>query len=137
MSASVLNDWKSEFRILSPGRAIDVRKVYTDDVRFEDPVHRLQGVEAVDAYFRRLNKNLISGSFEFGDELVQDGIAAVFWTMRVRVKRIKEEIVVPGASHLRFGEKISFHRDYYDLGEMVYERIPLVGGMLRAVKRRM
>jgi hypothetical protein len=42
-----------------------------------------------------------------------------------------------GISHLRFGEKIDYHRDYFDLGQMVYEQIPLVGRIIKTIKKRL
>ena len=43
-----------------------------------------------------------------------------------------------GASHLRLADnRIAYQRDYYDLGAMLYEHIPLLGGAVRAVKARL
>ena len=46
-------------------------------------------------------------------------------------------IDVAGISHIRFEEKIFYHRDYYDLGEMLYEHIPLYGWITRRLKARL
>ena len=40
-------------------------------------------------------------------------------------------------SHIRFEERINYHRDYYDLGEMLYEHIPLYGWFTRQLKTRL
>jgi len=47
--------------------------------------------------------------------------------------------VVPGVTHLRFGADgtITHHRDLFDAAGGVYETLPVVGTMLRAIKRRM
>ena len=44
----------------------------------------------------------------------------------------------PG-SHLRFAAdgRIAYHRDYWDAAEEVYEKVPLLGGLLRRIKRRL
>jgi hypothetical protein len=33
--------------------------------------------------------------------------------------------------------KICYHRDYYDLGALLYERIPILGSLIRSIKARL
>jgi hypothetical protein len=59
--------------------------------------------------------------------------------MNLRHRRFKPEetLTLPGATAVRFGERVHFHRDYFDLGAMIYERIPVLGGAVRAIKARL
>ena len=43
-----------------------------------------------------------------------------------------------GASHLRFAPdgRVADHRDYWDAAEELYEKLPVVGGVMRWLKRR-
>ena len=43
-----------------------------------------------------------------------------------------------GASHLELADdgRIAWHRDYWDPAEEVYEKLPLLGGLMRWLKRR-
>lgn len=42
-----------------------------------------------------------------------------------------------GVSHLHFAEgKVTYHRDYFDM-EMLYEQLPVLGQVIRAIKRRL
>ena len=45
---------------------------------------------------------------------------------------------VRGASHLKFAAdgRINFHRDYWDAAEELYEKLPLVGSLMRWLKRQ-
>jgi hypothetical protein len=45
---------------------------------------------------------------------------------------------VPGVSHLKLAAdgRIAYHRDYWDPAEGIYERIPLLGALMRWIKRR-
>jgi len=52
-----------------------------------------------------------------------------------RVQDAPAVIVVPGVSVIHFGEKVTAQRDYFDVGAMLYERLPLIGWLLRWVKR--
>jgi hypothetical protein len=47
--------------------------------------------------------------------------------------------IVPGITHLKTNEEgqISYHRDYYDAGQMLYEQIPLIRNIIRLIKRRL
>jgi hypothetical protein len=49
-----------------------------------------------------------------------------------------EEQVILGASHLVFDAQglVTRHRDYWDAAEELYEKLPLVGGLMRWLKRR-
>jgi hypothetical protein len=43
-----------------------------------------------------------------------------------------------GATHLVFDAdgKVAVHRDYWDAAEELYEKLPLLGGLMRWLKRR-
>jgi len=32
---------------------------------------------------------------------------------------------------------VTYHRDYFDLGALIYERVPVLGGLIRGIKGRM
>ncbi len=52
--------------------------------------------------------------------------------------RAGEKIQVMGNSLLRFDQnRVYFHRDYVDMGAMLYEHVPLLGAAIRYLKRRM
>jgi hypothetical protein len=64
----------------------------------------------------------------------------VNWTMEYKTPKINkgEAIRVDGVSLLTLhGDMIVFHRDYYDLGQMVYENVPLLGRIIKRIKRGM
>jgi hypothetical protein len=123
------------FARLTPGTTMPLADLYAADVVFEDPLHRIEGLDALAAYFARLNARVEYAEFAFGQQVVSSGEAALTWVMTVRTRRPRQTIVVPGVSVLRFGDRITAQRDYFDVGAMLYERIPLIGWLLRRVKR--
>jgi limonene-1,2-epoxide hydrolase len=127
--------FKKTFERMGPGTALRLGELYEADVVFEDPFHRVEGLGELEAYFGRLNARIESAEFAFGTQVVGAGEAALTWTMTVKIRRPRQTIVVPGVSVLRFGERINFQRDYFDVGEMMYERLPVIGWLLRRVKR--
>jgi hypothetical protein len=43
-----------------------------------------------------------------------------------------------GISHVRFSSdgKVIFHQDYFDAAAFLYEKIPVLGGEIRFIKKR-
>lgn len=113
--------------------------IYSEDVVFCDPAHSIEGLDALTGYFAKLAKELLSCTFDIEHVAELDGEAFVIWTMTFRHASLKhgKEISVPGASHLRCTDKISYHRDYFDLGAMLYEQLPVLGHAIKLIKHRL
>ena len=48
-----------------------------------------------------------------------------------------EKIVVSGHSYLvSFEDKVITHRDYFDVGSMLYEHLPLIGYGISWIKKK-
>ncbi|MEO8598749.1 MAG: nuclear transport factor 2 family protein, partial [bacterium] len=68
----------------------------------------------------------------------QGDTAFLTWDFRFRMKRFStEKQCIRGATHLRFDAdgRVNFHRDYWDAAEELYEKLPLLGGFMRLLKR--
>jgi len=113
-------------------------EVYAADIAFTDPLHHVAGLDALHAYFARMYANVTSIRFDFERVLTGEGEAMLTWTMHMLHPRLSpdEPLALPGATHLRFGEKVHYHRDYFDAGALLYERLPVLGGVVRAIRRR-
>ena len=122
------------FASIGPDRPMPLEGVYDPDVTFEDPLHRLQGLDELRAYFERLNAGLVAGRFVFEEPLVGEGAAALPWVMHLELRRSRAPVVVPGCSHLRFSSRVTSQRDYFDAGALIYERVPVLGGIVRRIK---
>jgi len=125
------------FEYLDPTSSNDLSDFYDDELIFEDPMHRIEGRKNLVAYFQKLNANLKSGRFTFHTKDVTSHKAYLEWTMEVELKRPSgKKIVADGISVLTFDQKITAQRDYFDAGQMFYEGIPLLGGIIRWIKRK-
>lgn len=113
--------------------------VYADTVIFEDPLHRVEGLAELKHYFQRMYAGVESISFEYGEVFPSAGQAMLTWTMHMTHRRLQggEPLTLPGATHIRFArDKVLYHRDYFDAGALLYERLPVLGSVVRAVRRR-
>ena len=79
--------------------------------------------------------------FEFSQcSPVDDEQALLCWTLYYRHPRLAggREVSVPGVSQVWFRDaKVYRHRDHYDAGALLYEHIPLLGSVIRLLKRRL
>ncbi|MFZ4405098.1 MAG: nuclear transport factor 2 family protein [Pseudobdellovibrionaceae bacterium] len=112
---------------------------YDPKVVFTDPVTQIQGLPNLKKYYTHAYRKVISIRFEFSDILQEGCDYSAPWTMHLAVKGLNagQEFNVSGLSHLKFNDKglVVYHRDYVDLGEMVYERLPLLGALIRKLKK--
>ena len=74
-------------------------------------------------------------------ETIADASGAMLvWDLRYRAKggRSARTERIHGASHLKFAGdgRIAYHRDYWDAAGELYERLPVVGALMRFLKRR-
>jgi hypothetical protein len=115
--------------------------IYHPDIRFTDPAHTLEGLPALKRYFRSLYGNVRFVRFDFGTRMQSEDQAFVTWTMEMSHPRLAKgrTVAVEGCSVLTFASdgRVTIHRDYFDLGAMIYEHLPLAGGLIRTVKKRL
>ena len=139
MSGSIVDRFRAVYQELDRNNLHLLAEVYAPDVVFIDPVHRVEGLPALTEYFRRMYDGVAEIEFRFEDVISEEERAFLTWEMNLRHRRFKpgETLTLPGATAVRFGERVHFHRDYFDLGAMIYERIPVLGGAVRAIKARL
>ena len=115
-------------------------RFYTPDARFKDPFNEVQGVPAIRAVFEHMYASLHEPRFVVTQQLVDGAQGFLVWEFRFRFQRWDQqtEQVVRGGSHLRLAAdgRIAEHRDYWDAAEELYEKLPLLGGLMRWLKRR-
>lgn len=112
--------------------------VYSDSIVFSDPLHRLEGLGSVKSYMAHMYQNISNYSISINDAMVAHEQAYLQWTMQFSHRRLNKGqlIVFDGVSRLTFENKITHHHDYYDLGAMLYEYIPLIGNMIKLIKAK-
>ncbi|GAA4898524.1 nuclear transport factor 2 family protein [Ferrimonas pelagia] len=115
-------------------------QIYHPLIRFEDPAHRIEGLPALERYFAQLYAEILSCRFEIHQQMSDDDQAFVQWTMHFAHPRLAQGRMrtVAGITRLTFADGLIIsHRDYFDLGEMLYEAVPLLGSAVRFVKARL
>ncbi len=136
--ALLIEQFKAFYQDVKHPKLDRIGEVYTDDVLFKDPVHALRGVESLHAYLSEMCANVHSGRFEYLDQLIGQDTAYIKWNMHFKHPKLgRETITVRGVSQIQFNERIYFHEDVYDMGELIYEHVPLLGSMVKVLKKRL
>ncbi|KFZ37042.1 transcriptional regulator [Shewanella mangrovi] len=112
--------------------------IYDEQILFQDPLHQVCGLDALTQYFVGLYQHLDYIAFDMQQVLLAPAQAAINWQMHFQHPRLNrgQLISVDGMSFLTLADKVTFHRDYFDVGQMLYEQLPLLGSAVRAIKRR-
>ena len=71
--------------------------------------------------------------------VANDGQAFITWTMSFAHPKLNghKKITVNGVSEIKFDERITYHRDYFDVGSMFYEQVPILKTIIQALKNRL
>jgi len=115
---------------------------YHERAVFIDPLGRKVGLLKIRQYYEHLYENVDSIRFDFTNEVKEGDTHTVVWTMHLRAPKLNggEEFSLDGNSVIRFDpetNKVIYHRDYYDMGEFIYERIPLLKLIIGYIKSRL
>ena len=128
------------FEHLQPQDLQRLHEVYASDARFKDPFNEVQGLPAIERVFAHMYEALDQPHFVVTERIVQGNQCFLVWEFRFRFKRFDTQTwqTVRGGSHLQLDPqgRVSLHRDYWDAAEELYEKLPLVGGLMRWLKHR-
>ena len=127
------------FERLRPGDVARMDSFYAPQARFKDPFNEVTGVPAIQRIFGHMFESLHDPRFEIHEAIVQGDQCFLVWDFRFRMKRlVAGEQCIRGGSHLRFDAdgRIVLHRDYWDAAEELYAKLPVIGALMRWLRRR-
>lgn len=127
------------YHTLTPGTVGRFAEFYADDAWFKDPFNEVRGLPAIERIFRHMFTQVGEPRFVVTETVSDAGGAMLVWefSFRVRLWGKGETQLMRGVSHLKFDAagKVSHHRDYWDTGEELYMKLPLMGGLWRGLRR--
>jgi hypothetical protein len=128
------------FETLTPQCVTGIAALYDAQARFKDPFNDVTGVPAILHIFEHMFVALHEPRFVVTGQVVQGQQCFLTWEFRFRFKNFKTSTgqTILGSSHLVFSPQglITLHRDYWDAAEELYEKLPLVGSLMRWLKQR-
>jgi len=130
---------KEFFETLSPAAVEQLGEFYTPDATFKDPFNEVAGVPAIQAVFAAMFRPVDRPGFVITRGFCDGDDAFLAWNFTFFFRDDAEtEQTIRGATHILFGPdgRVALHRDYWDAAEELYEKLPVLGSMMRWLKRR-
>ncbi|WP_395059369.1 nuclear transport factor 2 family protein [Polaromonas sp.] len=127
------------FEALDPGNVARLGEVYTSDVYFKDPFNEVYTLAQVQQIFSHMYVALDKPRFVVTSQVSEGGQCFLTWDFEFYFKKQPAAMqTIRGSSHLKFNEAglVNYHRDYWDAAEELYEKLPLVGSVMRWLKKR-
>jgi ketosteroid isomerase-like protein len=128
------------FEQLAPEDVQRLGELYAADAWFKDPFNEVRGIAAIAHIFEHMFETLEQPRFVVSERIVQGQQCFLVWTFHFRFRRfdVAREQTVRGGTHLVFDAagQVIVHRDYWDAAEELYEKLPLLGRLMRWLKRR-
>ena len=132
---------KAFFESISPADLRRLGTIYTEDAYFRDPFNEVTGVAEIARIFGAMFEHLDDVRFTILETVADDGGAMLTWDMSYRVRKWRphQSQVIHGATHLRFAPdgRIAYHRDYWDAANELYAKLPLIGPVMRWLRRKL
>jgi steroid delta-isomerase len=116
----------------------EIGKVYAERARFKDPFNDVQGLAPIAAIFEHMFGQVQDPVFVVTGSVMQGSQAFLTWHFLFVMKRFSSEPqCIRGATHVVFDADglVIEHRDYWDAAEELYEKLPLLGSLMRWLKR--
>lgn len=138
--ATPLARFQAYFESLTPLTLTELGQVYAADARFKDPFNAVHGLDAVRRIFAHMFATTQSPRFVVLHALGDATQGYITWDFHFRsMGRGARDWTIHGATRLEFNTHgmVSLHRDYWDAAEELYEHLPLLGAVLRRVKRQL
>lgn len=128
------------FEAVSPHNVNRLGEFYHPQARFKDPFNEVVGIPAIQHIFAHMFVQLEQPRFVVTHQMLQGQQCFLTWEFRFGFKGFKtgQTQTILGATHLVLDEAglITQHRDYWDAAEELYEKLPVLGGLMRWLKRR-
>jgi steroid Delta-isomerase len=125
------------FEHLAPERLAELAPLVTEDVHFRDPFNDVRGVAAFTRVLEDMFERTEAPRFEVLHWTADGHCGYIRWRFSARVPLLGQWRI-EGVSTLEFAAdgRIAEHLDYWD-ASAVYARIPLLGALVRGVRRRL
>lgn len=111
--------------------------VYTEDAFFKDPFNEVRGLASIRHIFEHMFQQLAAPRFEVLSQVSQGDEAWLSWYFWIQ--RGGEPMCIRGATQLRYAPdgRVCWHRDYWDPAEELYSHIPVLGVLMRWLRRKL
>ena len=131
-----INDLYEWYENLTKADLERINEFYDEACFFKDPFNEFLGRGKIKNIFVEMFAKLENPRFIFIDKLKQDNQVFITWDFVFTIN--KKNYQIHGSSHLKLNEemKIVYHRDYWDVGEELLLKIPVVKNIYGALRKK-
>lgn len=139
--AGALGRLAAAYEALRPETLDALLALYAPDAEFKDPFNEVRGREAIARIFRHMEQQVAEPRFQVDSGHVALGGAPegmLVWRFSFRTQGWRARaLLIQGSSLIRFDTHgaVCAHRDFWDTGEELYAKLPLLGGLFRRLQR--
>ena len=137
---TVINRFIEVYCQLNKDNLLLLNDVYHSNIVFDDPAHHIAGIDALQHYFTALYSNINYCNFTINQAVVDGDCAFLQWTMIFSHPKLQQgkQRTLDGCTQLTIKQQqIIYHRDFFDLGAMLYEGLPVIGYVITSIKTRL
>lgn len=125
------------FEHLTPSTLQPLEDCFAEGARFVDPFNDVRGRSSIRRVFEHMFASCEEPRFEV-QECLGDG-ALIYLRWHFSFGKAASRRLVQGVSRVQFTSDglVSEHHDYWDPASQLYETLPLLGGLFRALRHRL
>jgi steroid delta-isomerase len=129
--------WAEGFERLAPDTLDELLELAHPDIRFADPFHDIVGREALRDLFESMFASLREPRFRVLDRAGDRRRQFLLWRFEAEHPRLGR-LAFEGTSRVLFDAdgRVREHLDFWDASSAVFERVPLLGRLVRGLRRR-
>jgi len=137
MTADHVRRYIDFFERMEPGSLASVDTYFVADAHFVDPFNDVRGSSAIRRVFEHMFANCVQPRFEVVECVGDHATVYLRWRFSFGAAAARRQI--DGVSRVQFAAdgRALEHIDYWDPARQIYETIPLLGRLMRTLRRRL
>ena len=138
--AQVLDNYKHLFENLSLHSVEeDFLQVFNANVYFKDPFNAVHGLPELQHIFRQMFASLHEPQFRIITLAGSQNSGFLEWQLTFKLKVHGDTQLIQGVSKIEINTQgqVCSHIDYWDTGEYVYAKMPLLGRIIALINKRL
>jgi len=137
MNAPHVQRYIQAFEHLSPATLGPLEDCFAEHARFVDPFNDVHGRSAIRGVFEHMFVSCKDPRFSVDECLGDDSLVYLRWQFSFGDASARR--LVHGVSRVRFARDglVAEHRDYWDPASQLYEKVPFLGPLFRALRNRL
>ena len=133
-----LQNLQKAYESLTPDNVSELLSFYAEDASFKDPFQEVLGRDEIKQIFLKMFDQLNNPRFKVKELHNQQNQVSLLWEFHFEFKRWNHAPqMILGVSWLKLNDDglIKRHHDFWDPAEGIYEKLPIIGSLMRFLKK--